>query len=1518
MTPSKNNMHYDTVNSCFNKVRQVGLWILSMLLAVTPAWSGHISFISATDILLIEPGGVNEAPKLSRSGIGGIVTVSSNQADTYQAGIKTPKPLPGNAQVAEALPTCPATGTLTWTGAADTDWGNASNWDAGCVPIADNEVVIPDVVNAPVIMDGTAAAAMTVMVMPDASLTLEAMGSLTLEGATGMPSGGLYNQGTVTNNGQIDIGPSISPGEYGLVNEGSFSNEAGSELSIDRTGNIGLWNKGGTLANEGKIITGAVVGTSRPGIYNEGDIQNNGGEIEIDRYNGAGIDNRPNSTISNSGRLAIGQLSGPLNTCIYNFGHIQNLASGKIELDNGSSGIFTTTTGGVSSSFTNAGEIAIGQIANIGGPGIYNQSASGASALFENKADGEILIDRFSVGIHNELNSSFDNSGLIKIAPTVLGTGPAPALYNRSTFNNYAGAEIQIDRISRTGLQHDEGTFTNGGKIIVGINVTITNFSPGVYNEATFVNQADAEIHIDRFTHVGFQNAFNSSMTNAGLIKIGENVLGGNNGLYNDGTFENQATGEIHVDNIPDGSSQNGVFNASGDTFTNAGKIFIGSTSGAGSTGLFNGGNFFNNGEISVDNVYNSSSGDHGLYHRSGSFLNTGKISIGTTGSAGDWGIYTSSTFDNEADGEIAIDRCGISGLRNGSVGGGAFTNAGKLAIGANETVGDWGLWNENQFNNSGELSIDNSTVTGLRHQSDSFENTGTIVLGGNTGIGEWGLWNQAAFTNGTSGEISIDRTSNTGLLLFSNTFANSGTVSIGASAAVGAQAIYNNGSLDNETCAVLNIYAPLYNDATLNNSGVVLSSTAEPHTNSGFTNEGVIAYPGGNPIPNVTNNEIIVAPVTSNSCNAVSPAFTLSSPTDFDIAGVFTDEAATLSAGTYAVATNTFTPTESLEEDTYSYFVQIADPVGGCTRTVPWNLTIVSLFPSDAFLPAGTTLADPFTGVTDYDTDHFICGGEEAVYGTQADASDIDVTWSISGGGTILAGDNTSNVKVRWENPGIHTLTFVATNVVSGCTSTNSLEVTVDGDAPVIFCEDITVELDANGEYMMANDEALLSITDDCHVLGPFTEGDPGARMFDCNDVGMTFSRTMVANDVAGNQGYCNYNVTVEDNTAPTAICLNTTVELQPDGLYHLQQSDVYDAANSSDNCPYLPALGGPVPGAIDNVSFPSTTFGCDDVGLTFPVTVTLTDPSGNSDDCTATVTVEAGTALPPGWAASDIGDQGAGSGYAYDPCARKNPNRGDFTVSTGAYNLIPNNSDNLAFIGRELCNNGGIQARIEDVSGGYAGLMIRESSAPGAKMVAVYSNLTSLLRREIRTIDDGPRASNTSFAPFPYWLRLVRQNDYIRAFYRTSDNGSWTLFHQAYLPMQPCVEMGLAVFTTDPNGQAQATFSRVQWQSNAGGNSLALFNEGAAAAQPEEREASVFPNPARDAFTLAFSKAPESGGTAILRNQMGQALEQRQLQPGEAATEWDVSSLPAGLYFLEVRQEGWPPQVLRVVKSH
>jgi len=487
------------------------------------------------------------------------------------------------------------------------------------------------------------------------------------------------------------------------------------------------------------------------------------------------------------------------------------------------------------------------------------------------------------------------------------------------------------------------------------------------------------------------------------------------------------------------------------------------------------------------------------------------------------------------------------------------------------------------------------------------------------------------------------------------------------------------------------------------------------------------------------------------------------------------------------------------------------------------------------------------------------------------------------------------------------YNVTLTVTSQSSGKMATCVASVTVaDPNSfccapPMAVCDNITVQLDASGQASITAADIGSSSTAECGLQSEMLS----VTDFGCPAAGAATTVTYTITDVNGDSDDCTANVTVEDNIAPEAACLSPTVELLPDGTYSLQQSDVYDSVNSSDNC------------STSSVSFPATTYTCDDAGQSFNVTVTVEDPSGNTDNCTATVSVEVGSSLPPEWSASDIGDPGDGSGYDYDPCAANNPDQGDFTISTGGYNLIPQNSDNLAFATVPLCGNGGIQARIESVSGGYGGLMIRESSAPGAKMVAVYSNLTNLLRRETRTVTNGPRSSGTFSAAFPKWLRLVRQGDLIRVFYRNSNGGSWILFHQAYVPMDNCVEMGLAVFTTDPGGDASAIFGKVNYQSQ-GGQSLSTPNTLSwEAERPEVLKASVLPNPVRGAFTLQFSKPLSTAGQAALLNEFGQRIAQQPLRAGEREVDWDASALPAGLYFLEVATEDGYREVLKVVRQ-
>jgi hypothetical protein len=56
----------------------------------------------------------------------------------------------------------------------------------------------------------------------------------------------------------------------------------------------------------------------------------------------------------------------------------------------------------------------------------------------------------------------------------------------------------------------------------------------------------------------------------------------------------------------------------------------------------------------------------------------------------------------------------------------------------------------------------------------------------------------------------------------------------------------------------------------------------------------------------------------------------------------------------------------------------------------------------------------------------------------------------------------------------------------------------------------------------------------------------------------------------------------------------------------------------------------------------------------------------------------------------------------------------------------------------------------------------------------------------------------------------------------------------------------------------------------------------------------------------------------TLVLHNQLGQVLQSRQVEAGLFRTDWDVSQLSGGVYYMEVRYEGQQPQVLRFVKTH
>jgi hypothetical protein len=458
------------------------------------------------------------------------------------------------------------------------------------------------------------------------------------------------------------------------------------------------------------------------------------------------------------------------------------------------------------------------------------------------------------------------------------------------------------------------------------------------------------------------------------------------------------------------------------------------------------------------------------------------------------------------------------------------------------------------------------------------------------------------------------------------------------------------------------------------------------------------------------------------------------------------------------------------------------------------------------------------------------------------------------------------------------------------------SIECTPDVTPPSITCPaNVTTSNDAGQCGAIVNYSAA-SASDMCGFTISYTQN--AGTFF---PVGAT-NVTATATDVSGNSNFCNFTVTVNDTEAPTAVCLNNTVFLQPDGMYTFKNEDVLNIAASFDNCSF----------SVTNISPPKVD--CDDANMILPVEVTITDPAGNSDNCTANITVLIGTALPAPWVGTDIGNPGTGNNYEYDPCI---PPLGEFTIDAGATNnSIPN--DNLAFINQTICGDFQIDAKLESVSNGYGGLLIRENNSPGSKMVGMYSNLSTIVRWESRMMTNGPKQLNAFNRPFPIWLRLVRQGDWVFGYIST--NGvNYNPVHGNFFPAGACAQIGMSAFNYVTGSTATAIFSNVV----VGLPSMMAVEPPTLPESVNTYEddrgirAELFPNPTTQQLMLRFYEVDQQALELRLYNSQGQLQSARQLEAISGPIRWDVQDLPPGVYLINARFADGTQKVLRFIKE-
>ncbi|MFM9950014.1 MAG: T9SS type A sorting domain-containing protein [Saprospiraceae bacterium] len=364
-------------------------------------------------------------------------------------------------------------------------------------------------------------------------------------------------------------------------------------------------------------------------------------------------------------------------------------------------------------------------------------------------------------------------------------------------------------------------------------------------------------------------------------------------------------------------------------------------------------------------------------------------------------------------------------------------------------------------------------------------------------------------------------------------------------------------------------------------------------------------------------------------------------------------------------------------------------------------------------------------------------------------------------------------------------------------------------------------------------------------------------------------------------------------DLVPPTPVCRNTTVALDATGNYTLTTDDVLNLSASSDNCGTVSITG----------KFPETV-SCVQVGQTIPVNVTVADGNGNLATCTAQITVQEGTALPTGFSGSNVGN--ANGTNAFQPCSGQK-----FTLTASGFST--SSADVLRLVSRQLCGSGEIIARVVSVNGGgWAGITLRETTAPGSKKVALKTQFSNNIRREIRTMTNGA-VNNLNFSrPQDTWLRLVRNGPNFSG-YTSMDGVNWNFAFSTTISMAGCIHVGVFSESINANVVTTAVFDQVVISGAAvpltapGTGSVVAF---------EAPDFQAYPNPTTGELTLDLHAFADRSVRLEISNVHGQTLNVLNLNPAAGHTErLDLSQFQAGIYLIAAKSEGWPAVVKRVV---
>ncbi|OAV44106.1 hypothetical protein A3850_006155 [Lewinella sp. 4G2] len=216
----------------------------------------------------------------------------------------------------------------------------------------------------------------------------------------------------------------------------------------------------------------------------------------------------------------------------------------------------------------------------------------------------------------------------------------------------------------------------------------------------------------------------------------------------------------------------------------------------------------------------------------------------------------------------------------------------------------------------------------------------------------------------------------------------------------------------------------------------------------------------------------------------------------------------------------------------------------------------------------------------------------------------DITVSQSLAPGSTLNGEATTETVTLIADDGNGNT---------TSCSFTVTLE---DITPPAITCPaEQTIFVDGSCSVALPDYTDITVATDNCTPAPAIAQNAPAGTMIDTLGAQTV---TMTADDGNGNTTDCSFTVNVVDNTAPVLTCPTLSV-IPADENCTVSIADYRDSITVADNC-------GPTSmeaGALTLVQSPVAGTEITDLGTERMITLTATDPSGNSAMCMITVEV-------------------------------------------------------------------------------------------------------------------------------------------------------------------------------------------------------------------------------------------------------------------------------------------------------